>query len=262
MVNNKRYVRVRDVDKAKLSELIVKAKGPSRSVRAFAEEIGVNPSTLTRLINMQNKSYSKDSLIIGIAEHADPASNVTLEMLMEAHGVREMTDVPALDYRAMFEKRMRQVILDELVIRGYTVQNALVDVPIGMSRYDMVLETDALGELGKWAFEFKAVTVNYAGLGSIRGWISSIMESFYVNNGKLKRISVVIENKDVFEDLRRCLCNYSIPDEFSVLYIGDNQVLDEFIVEKNNGVPVYVFKDNNTEVKKAEDTRSKLKEKC
>ena len=249
MERQRKYVRVRDVDREKLSELIIKAKGPSRSIRAFAEELGVNPSTLTRIINMQNKSYSKDSLIVSIAEHADPDSNVTLEMLMDAHGIRERSTVETSEYHAVFEKRMRQVIFDELITRGCTVQNVLLDAPVGRFRYDMVLETDALGGLSKWAFEFKAVTVNFMGLGNVRNWISRIMECFYLNKGEIRRISLVVENKEVFEKLKKCLNDYSIPDEFSILHIGDNQVLDEYIVDKTDGAPVYVFKNNSNELK-------------
>ena len=249
MENQRKFVRVRDVDRQKLSELIVKAKGPRRSIRVFAEELGVNPSTLTRIINMQNKSYSRDSLIISIAEHADPDSNVTLEMLMDAHGVQEETAESTNGYNASFEKRMRQVIFEELITRGYSIQNVSLGESVGKSRYDMVVETDALGEVSKWAFEFKAVTLNFTGLGNIRDWISRIMECFYLNKGEIRRISLVVENREVFEKIKKWLSDYSIPDEFSVLYIGDNQVLEEYIVDKTDGVPVYVFKNDSNNLK-------------
>ena len=72
------YVRIHDPDKDKLSELVVKAKGPKRSMRKFAEEIGVNPSTLSRLVNQKTAGASTDKLIAEIAAHADPESGILL----------------------------------------------------------------------------------------------------------------------------------------------------------------------------------------
>ena len=80
------YVRTRDPDRDKLSELVVKAKGPKRSMRKFAEEIGVNPSTLSRLVNQKTAGAVTDKLIAEIATHADPESGVTFEELIDAGG--------------------------------------------------------------------------------------------------------------------------------------------------------------------------------
>ena len=40
------YTRVKAPDKKLLAEYVMRAKGPERSMRQFAEEIGVNASTL------------------------------------------------------------------------------------------------------------------------------------------------------------------------------------------------------------------------
>ena len=79
------YTRIHDVDKERLSNLVLRAKGENRSMRQFAEQIGTTPSTLSRLINMQTGTAS-DELIYKIAENADPESGVTLDDLMNAHG--------------------------------------------------------------------------------------------------------------------------------------------------------------------------------
>ena len=81
------YVRIHDPDKDRLSELVIKAKGPKRSMRKFAEDIGVNPSTLSRLVNQKTAGANTDRLIAEIAAHADPESGVTFEQLVEAHGL-------------------------------------------------------------------------------------------------------------------------------------------------------------------------------
>lgn len=46
------FTRIHDVDKERLSNLVLRAKGENRSMRQFAEQIGTTPSTLSRLINM------------------------------------------------------------------------------------------------------------------------------------------------------------------------------------------------------------------
>lgn len=81
------YVRVREPDKKKLAELVLKAKGENRSISAFARDCGVSTSTLSRLINMETSKANSDDLIAAIAAHADPESGVTLPMLLNAHGL-------------------------------------------------------------------------------------------------------------------------------------------------------------------------------
>lgn len=81
------YIRVKDYDGQRLSELVVRAKGENRSLNQFAKECGVNPSTMSRLINMKNNTPCSEDLIDAIAKNADPDSGITLEELLEAYGL-------------------------------------------------------------------------------------------------------------------------------------------------------------------------------
>ncbi len=80
-------IRVREPNKQKLAELVLKAKGENRSISAFARECEVSTSTLSRLINMETSKANSDDLILAIAEKANPESGVTLEALLDAHGL-------------------------------------------------------------------------------------------------------------------------------------------------------------------------------
>lgn len=84
------YVRIKEPDKELLAELTVRAKGEHRTMAEFAEACGVNPSTLSRLVNMKNNTPNSDELIAAIAENADPESGVTLGMLLDAHGLAQV----------------------------------------------------------------------------------------------------------------------------------------------------------------------------
>lgn len=80
-------IRVREPNKEKLAELVLKAKGENRSISAFARECEVSTSTLSRLINKETSKANSDDLILAIAEKANPESGVTLEALLDAHGL-------------------------------------------------------------------------------------------------------------------------------------------------------------------------------
>lgn len=113
----KAYTRIHDVDKERLSNLVLRAKGENRSMRQFAEQIGTTPSTLSRLINMQTGTAS-DELIYKIAENADPESGVTLDDLMNAHG-KSRSQKDLYNQLSLLAKLSIQLIDESLMKLGY-----------------------------------------------------------------------------------------------------------------------------------------------
>lgn len=85
------YIRVCQPNKERLAELTLKAKGENRSLTEFAKACGVNVSTLSRVINQKTTKPNSDDLIAAIAGNADPDSGVTLQDLLEAHGLASIT---------------------------------------------------------------------------------------------------------------------------------------------------------------------------
>ena len=85
------YYRKHDQDMETLADLTKRAKGDERSINEFARVCGVSPSTISRLINKKNTTPNKDSLIKAIADNAVPESGVTLDMLLQAHGLEKIS---------------------------------------------------------------------------------------------------------------------------------------------------------------------------
>ena len=86
------YIRTGKADLEVLSQLVLSAKG-KRSMNDFANECGVNTSTISRIINMKNTTACSDEVLVAISKAADPNSGVTLEKLLAANGMVKL--VPA-----------------------------------------------------------------------------------------------------------------------------------------------------------------------
>lgn len=71
---------------SQLSTLLLKAKGPHRTGIEFCRECGISASTYSRYVNLHNKRPCPIEMLQKIAEHADPASKVTLNQLLAANG--------------------------------------------------------------------------------------------------------------------------------------------------------------------------------
>lgn len=225
-------VRVRDVNREELADLIIRAKGPRRSIRQFAMELGVNPSTLTRIINLQTTSASKDELILKIAEKADPDSGVTVKQLLEAHGVEIQKDENRTEQIIKVEKRMRQIILEDLITRGYTVSEN--EKKNNLYIHDLIVETSEGDVTRRWAFDFKAVRTHGmpVGIGFTSRWIDQAMASFYRGDAMVDKITLVVERRMIFEQIKERLSQYKIPDEMSVMLLGSNRIVDEYTVPR------------------------------
>ena len=86
------YVRVSEPQKDKLAELVKQAKG-KRTVTEFAIQCGVNPSTMSRLLNQKQSGTTTDDLIAAIALNAAPESGVTKEELLKANDMELIYDL-------------------------------------------------------------------------------------------------------------------------------------------------------------------------
>ena len=116
------YSRIKPPDKDMLAEYVVRAKGPERSMRQFAEEIGVNASTLSRIVNKKTVRANSDNLIADIAAYADKNSGITFEMLMRAHGMDLSRDIRnRWAHNADIETVYDDLIIKALLNRGYSV---------------------------------------------------------------------------------------------------------------------------------------------
>ena len=108
---------------------------------------------------------------------------------------------------------------------------------------DFEIQTDALGNGGRWLIETKLVTANIPGRGMSQGWIDGAMAAYY-RGEKIGRLSVVVEYQALFEQMKSRLAEISIPDEISVLLIpiDSDKVIDEYVAPLKDGrKPVFSF---------------------
>ncbi|MCD8362729.1 MAG: hypothetical protein LUC98_07185 [Lachnospiraceae bacterium] len=259
------YIRVKDTDQEALAELTIKAKG-GRSLSRFARDCGVNPSTLSRLVNQRNSGPCADKLIKAIADNAQSDSGVTLDMLLEAHGLApiivqktagamrpseviiQMDDIlgqngaevagPAKMIRQAadqfrgeaFEREAGDIIINALIRKGYTVR---MEKGSNHGHFDIAVETDALHNIGVavWLLEIKTGFYS-AGIRSL----DKLFQKLYFNSlyDEGKAASLVIADKQAFEDIREKYHGIEIHDYVSVILIDRIKrcVADEFIFKQ------------------------------
>ena len=106
--------------------------------------------------------------------------------------------------------------------------------------FDLILESNALGEQSKLAFEFKTYKTEkpITGIGNTKQWINRIMAMYYRRDLAIKdisRVTLVVEIKEIFEQVKKILSEYTIPDEISVVLVSNDQIADEYVVNKTIG---------------------------
>lgn len=187
------YIRVKPVERERLADYLERAKGFGRTMKQFAEECGVNPSTFSRIANKKLGGASTEAVIRSIFEHRDPASDITLDMLMDANGfapagiVKQAREENEKQYAALLEADRRwaneltnkQGILAQIndsslerkslgiIKAGLSIRlpDAVGMLPehiniahrIGI-RPDLLVKSNQIGGNGLWAFELLAVS--------------------------------------------------------------------------------------------------------
>lgn len=267
------FIREKDVDTERLAALVEKAKG-NRSVTEFASVCGVNPSTMSRLINGKNNTASSDELIVAIAMNADPNSGVTFQQLVNAHGmfiIKEeyyQEEAMAERYDEIFQRiivevelrkrsaikpfmseqaaamAVREIVTSELMERGYTVGlaqdcNIMFDGTFSC-RADFVLKTNALSEegLSQWAFDVKL----YNGSNINRFYFKNIFSLAYLDSPRDsgKRVTLVVCDKTMYQVLRDDIRNLTIWDSVSLMWVDlqERKIKAEFVIESKAKVNV------------------------
>lgn len=241
------YSRIKPPDKDLLAEYVVRAKGPERSMRQFAEEIGVNASTLSRIVNKKTVGANSDNLIADIAAYADKNSGITFEMLMRAHGMdlsRAIRNRWA--HNADIEMVYDDLIIKALLNRGYSVarlESERHKTISGVFGFDLVLKTDAIprGD-GIWGFDFCVVQPasfetsreHQSQMKSITVMrhLSRIAGLFADYHYKYDRVSIVVTDSDAFYGVQKRIEDCYLRGEVTIILIDleTGDVVDEFMI--------------------------------
>ena len=259
------YVRISTPDKDRLAELVVRAKGPELSMSQFAKKCEVNPSTLSRIVNKKTTGKNSDALIFNIAENADPNSGVTFEMLMSAHGMKKRNlngKVDTEEYRA-FEKNAADLVLSEIMKRGYKVQVPMTPQVYNALNYhyrpDWEIATDAVtsdNTMGQWLFEFWTM------LGTeqqairkqtikLRQKLLMVLGLYYMDEVKADKLSFVVFNRKFYKLLRDTLEGICVKPWITIMLFDMEQA--QFIEEFTFLSPDGSVRDSNMKISMNEE---------
>lgn len=121
------FVQTNVVDKIRIQELLLRAKGPDRNMKEFSEKSGINTSTLSRIKNGDITKPLTQDVLEAIYDAADPDAGITMEALYSANGmisnVKSFLDHNATDIerRTIAIRRAKNIISDALCERGIDV---------------------------------------------------------------------------------------------------------------------------------------------
>lgn len=211
------------VDFEKFAELVIRAKGPERTMQQFAAEIGTNPSTLSRIINKKNTGPSAESLLRAIAEHADSNSNITFEMLMKVNGMEKKQQTRA-EWILESERDCIEAISNSL--KGLSVEHSEREYRFGIGNatwyFDYAATVDGIGvwcfDIKLWDYPDNRKNRLPAGFGNTKQWIMTALAAFY-SNPDIKKITLVVQHKAIFEQTAQILSEMQIRDVISVALV-------------------------------------------
>ena len=158
-------------DKQKLAELVIKAKGPDRTMAQFATDTGISAPTLSRIANGKINNPLSLDILDKIYTHRCPEADFSFSMLQIANGMVDPQVVErGKDYVERFtsiqeqgialERHAKNAIINAVMDRGAVVQSIPSDFnnrrnesPFGIQlAYDFTLYLpDAPQQL--WYFE-------------------------------------------------------------------------------------------------------------
>ena len=252
-----RYTRGKPMDKERLAQYLEAAKGPGRTMKQFAEECNVNPSTLSRIANKKLVGASSETLMMAIFEHADPSSGITLDALMDANGMVPVGSNRISEYRLQ-EMKATELIISEMTHRVsalvYPQRQLRLSGTMGY-RPDIIFESESFGGNGMWAFDI--VPLGYTSyrrddIDERRVKLHIIMMnrrrffdrlSRYVSIGYFhpeevpQRFSYVVLDKDYYDDIVNEYGEQKFRGDVSVVLIDLNnlKIVDEFIFHRQEG---------------------------
>ena len=239
------YIRNRPPDKQKMAELVVRAKGASRSMRQFALDCGVNPSTLSRIVNLKNSGACTDELIQKVAQNADPESGITFEMLMDANGKvpQRMTGKYTSQEFAIKEKTITDVIFKELLRRGYTISMLKEQIKHNALNYryrtDWAIRTNAISdgeEMELWEFEIWHTLIDVENsvahtVMKLRQKFLMVLGLYYAGTMHPQKMSFVLTDREIYDRVIETLENMQFKDVFSIILVNleESRVEEEYV---------------------------------
>lgn len=128
----KEYIQVRTPDKNAIAELVIRAKGPNRTMAQFAEACDLSASTLSRIVNGKiSKPLTTEAMLKIYEHHADGKHEAFFDQLARVNGMMEKEEYARISARSRIfternadidrEVKMKNLIMNELFDRGLPV---------------------------------------------------------------------------------------------------------------------------------------------
>lgn len=257
-MEDKKIVQAYAMDKQKLAELVIRAKGNTRTMAQFAEDTGISAPTLSRIANGKINNPLAQELLQKIFDNRCEDADFTLGSLLAANGMVDRTMVEkgkdyvdrmlsARDRGITIERHMKNAIMNALLERGLIVQsipaeldNRKSESPFGIRApydFNFYLPNETLPY---WYFEtvggkipagFGRTTISATQLFLIDAWSPEFL------NGQ--RTSFVFEHRVTYESFIARFKDAPITNAFSAILVNmeTETVIEETWLSKSIEIP-------------------------
>lgn len=209
-----------------------------RSMSKFAAELGVNVSSISRILSGKVQEISSE-LLAKIATYAAPDSGVTLERLMDAQGLYARADTSASP--SWSDEVQVQIIVNELLKRGYLVSFSSLFLANNKTRVSAppIVITDAIARSeGRWELSVSHVDRKGKALSNdLSSWLNRCMAEYYQGTATVGRYTRIYDLQAHYEKAKAIISDIRIPDEISIMLVSteERRVLEEYIIPLSNG---------------------------
>jgi len=257
-MESKTIVQAYALDKQKLAELVIRAKGPERTMAQFAEDTGISAPTLSRIANGKINNPLSQEVLQKIFDSRCENADFTFGSLLAANGMVDRTMVEkgkdyvdrmlsARDRGIALERHMKNAIMNALLERGFTVQtipaeldNRKHESPFGVRTpydFNFYLPNETLPY---WYFEtvggkapagFGRTTMSATQLFLVDAWAPEFLQG--------QRTSFVFEHRLVYESFIERFRNAPIENAFSAILVDieTETVIDETWLSRSQEIP-------------------------
>lgn len=252
------YVEMNLADKQKMADLLCKAKGESRSLRKFADDIDVNVSTISRISNKKIARHVDSEVIAKMAAGAESENENLFDELMNANGMQKViVEKHCIDLKRLQRYKMRALtycdnlkkinIQEAVDCEGLdqtwkAIANSLTEADI---KYEIDFDDSnshfwnyrATSDVidGDWLFEVRKCS-NFSSINSaIRSIYKIMADHFRLDRDDYGKVSIVFDNRLAFKEAITTFEQYAPPFEMSFILVSKFKVEQEFILRKPDG---------------------------
>ena len=250
----KDYVQVRTPDKNAIADLVIRAKGPNRTMAQFAEVCNLSASTLSRIVNGKiTKPLTTEALLKIYEHHADGKHEAFLEHLARVNGMMEKEEYARITAQnSIFTERnadidrevkMKNLIMNELFDRGIPVMRPKYTYKMKAGTHASSIFPGRLGDFALtlpknskehiWSFFwFPEVTTSEkaAPVPRMLQWITRklacwfLLDAWEPDSLRNLKTSFVFADPAIFEGFLEVLHTASLKNEMSAILVDTDRM--------------------------------------